>query len=257
MYDFYAAGPGTFTFDPIPRFQIIGLNDTVEVNTTRPVSITVTDEVSKRGLNLRKRATLECDDRSKRYTIGLSYLAAKAMANVAAEYIRSRHRDKLYGYYFGSSPVEDVVSNFTAIADEGDPGIVLSCSDPDHKCNSGKLASRDGATIHYCHKFYGLPNHRRLCGDGISTDPDHTSTVATLSQLSIIVTHTEVYDWACLSSVDDLPEYKKIRNAANYAVSTCTPRGLPRACVLMWGNDLCSASLPRSIKTLSAPDIKC
>ena len=54
-YDFSTSGPGTFTFDSISRFQVAGLNGTVEptIADTHSVTVTITDNVPERKLDLR------------------------------------------------------------------------------------------------------------------------------------------------------------------------------------------------------------
>ena len=74
LYDFSATDPGTFTLNPVSTFQVIGVNDTDEtvpdpvvINTEKagPISITVTDHVSKRELGLEKRVAVDCMDLRK------------------------------------------------------------------------------------------------------------------------------------------------------------------------------------------------
>ena len=83
MYDFSAAGSGTFTFDPVSKFQVITANNTIETSTARSISITVID-VSKRELDLEKRYKVNYDDPRKNKAILMDgYMEARLMANLA------------------------------------------------------------------------------------------------------------------------------------------------------------------------------
>lgn len=226
MYDFFATGPGTFTFGPVPRFQIVGLNHIIETNTARPVSITVTD-VSKRGPNLEGRILVDCSDEHKRYVIGFSYLEARAMARIASMYISSRGEgDRVYQAYFGSSPVPHVVANFDAIVNENDPHGTLSCADPLHQCGGPTAAYTDlSATmkkIYYCDIFYGFVTHDRLC-KGLNANAPNLLASATLHQLSHAVVHTDDIASGCPASLGLAAGNGGIDNAESYSVSPQTP----------------------------------
>ena len=233
VYDFSTVGPGKFTFDPVPRFRIIGLNDTIEANTARSVSITITDDVSKRGLNLEKRATSQCGDDHKRAFIGYSYLEAQFMASDASTYIRVYGGDnQLYKDYFGLNYIGDIAAKFDTIANEREPTRLISCLDTLNKCSTGRFAYPDLRTknIYYCNDFYTLSTRDSLC-KAVDNDIPNTVGGVTIAQLALVLLDTREFFSDCQSSKKVLEEFKKV-NAYSYGVSPQVIRGLPSARVL-------------------------
>ena len=218
---------------------MVGLGDVVETKTTHSVSIIVTDEASKRELNLEKRVTFQCDNQDNLGRVMASYDGAKSMARVAVNYLKEEgDKDRLYKTYFGWNTIEDVIRNFEAIAYDNSLGRNLKCND---HCGSSSPTVIDGDSLIFCNGFFQMSTP--TCdGDGLApnTFPDGV----VLGELTRLILQTGSHAVGCGDSGKREHNDKfKISNTDNYAVSTQTPCGLPRARVLTWGHDLCSASL--------------
>ena len=237
LYDFSATDPGTFIFDPVSSFQVTRLNDTDEIisdpvvinaEKAGPISITVTDHVSKRELGLEKRVAVDCTDLRKEWTIFLSFLDAKQLASEASSYIRSHGADKYYKKYFRDGFTERVIDNFDTIANQTWEKWTTSCSTT--YCNFGDGVIYDlHGTIHYCDPFYTLPSLSSFCNDN-----DHYPRGAlNLRELSLLLkqTHKTVHNDCAYPLHDALDP---MDYSDTYSVSTQTPRSLPRARALTW-----------------------
>ena len=250
LYDFSASGPGTFTFDPVSTFQVIGLDDNFETaSDARPVSITITD-VSKRGLNLEKRHQVSCRDDNKRTFISDSAGEAVAMATRAISYMHIHGSgDQLYKDYFGRNVILDVMVNFNKIVnEEAFPGI-MSCSDPSHSCTGNSVTytqqSGDHMDIFFCDPFYGLVSSGSLCTGTSAESRSHRGGQTLRALAYALLPNTGKQVDGCSES-RGLTDDKKINNLDTYMVSTQILRCLPRARALTRGRDLCSVSPPRS-----------
>ena len=237
VYDFSATGPGTFTFDPVSTFQVIGLNDIVETisDTTRlnianagSVSITVTDDVSKRELHLEKRSRVSCSSSSQASFISASYSEGKSLAAQAASYISSRGAsDSVYKAYFGNNPTSSVISKFTAVANENSSTRTLSCSDPYSVCGGGVIAYTLISTtnIYYCSIFYNEVASDTLC-NGNTVNARNIRGGTTLHELTHAVAGTTDVTYGCPAD-QALSDSNKLRNADNYNVSIQTSCRFP------------------------------
>ena len=255
MYDFAAAGPGTFTFDPVSTFQVIGLDDIVEAisgTNAGSVSITVTDDVSKRELYVEKRAHVSCPNSAQASFISTSYSEGKKMASLAVSYIRSRGAlDPLYTGYFGTNPTSSVISKLSAVANENSSTRILGCSDPARACTPGVIAYTVIATtnIYYCSIFYNQVAPGTLCrGNPVANRNIRGGT--TLHELTHAVAGTVDVTYGC-SADRALSNPNKLKNADSYNVRIQTSCCLPEPCGLTWGHDSRSASLPRPTPTPS------
>jgi len=231
VFDFSTTGPGTFTFDPVSTFQVIGLDDIVETisDTSRinianagSVSITITDDVSKRELSLEKRARNTCTDATKGPFISSSYTEGRSMASIAASYISSRGAsDALYRSYFGSNPTSTVASKFSAVANENSSTRTLSCTDPLSVCGGGVIAYTVIATtdIYYCSIFYNHVAAPTLCS-GNTVNARNIRGATTLHELTHAVAGTVDVNYGCPGN-QALSDTNKLNNADNYNVSTC------------------------------------
>ena len=266
-YNFSTSGAGTYTFKSIPKLQVIGLNGTVEtisdinVDNTRTVSITVTDNLSKRQFNPNDPFKVNCNDDKKHVTIAYGLAEAKELASIAAAYIdHDQGKSQVYKDYFGSNPTSSVIKNFAAIAkvDVVSSKISLYCSDPSKICSPGNAAyflGSEGVThLHFCDAFFRYHPRNELCKNGNTVDDQNIFGGATLFELSYGLLSTDDIAHRCPDG-RNLGNKDKIKNAANYEVSAQTPRGMPRVRVLTWGHDLPSASRPRSTKEPSADEI--
>ena len=237
LYDFSGSGQGTFTFEPVSRFQVIGLNDTVYTTSgatravtanVRSVSITITDDASKRELKLEKRdnGPSACLEEDKRKKIVTSVTEARSMAAVAFTYIRNHHTDQLFKDYFGTNSEETVMHYFDILLNADLPANVFCWAPPD-VCNKKPLAYFDKNSINYCAAFYdqlGVKFIKDFC----KSDYDYayrggtTLRMLTITRLSTTDSHI-----GC-TKAKKLPNDKKIGSADNYEVSVQTPSGLPR-----------------------------
>ena len=230
MYDFSATGPGTFTFDPVSTFQVVGLNDDVEtisdttrinISNTGSVSITVTDDVSKRNLNLDKRAEVTCSNSSQASFISDSYTEGKSLAALSSSYITTRGADdSVYNAYYGANPISSVISKFDAVANENSTSRTLSCTDPSI-CDGGIIAYTDLSTtnIYYCSIFYGYLPSDSLCNNGSTVNDRKVRGSITLHELTHAVAGTDDVTYGCPSNQALTDSYKVI-NADSYNVST-------------------------------------
>jgi len=265
VYDFSATGPGTFTFNPVSTFQVIGLNDAVEnisdtarlnIANAGSVSVTVTGDVSKRELYHEKRARVSCSTSSQASFISASYSEGKSLAAQAASYINSRGAsDSVYRDYFGSNPTSSVVSKFNAVANENSSSRTLSCSDPYSVCGGGVIAYTLISTtnIYYCSIFYNEVASGSLCS-GTTVNARNIRGGTTLHELTHAVAGTDDVGYGCPAN-QGLSDSNKLINADNYNVSTHTSRCPPGGCLLTRGRDSRSASLPRSTPAPSAKQV--
>jgi len=230
VYDFSATGPGTFTFDPISTFQVVGLDDLVETisdtvrikaTVARSVSITVTDDVAKRELILEKRAQVNCSTSSQASFISSSYTEGISLASQSSSYINSRGAsDSVYKAYFGSNPTSSVVSKFNAVANDKSNSRTLSCSDPYNVCDGGVVAYAvvPGPNIYFCSIFYDTLPSNSLCNGGRVNDRNVRGAV-TLHELTHSVAETDDVNYGCPGN-QNLSDSNKLINADNYGVST-------------------------------------
>ena len=224
LYDFSASGPGTFTFDPVSTFQVIGLEGNIitisdvastDIAKTRSVSITITD-VSKRELNLKKSRQVDCNDEKKMFFIVVSVWESGWMAQAAVSYIQNRGADdQVYKDYFGNNPTSNVISNFNRIADtEHDPGT-MSCSDSKHACFLGFAAyTVQPGNIHYCKSFFDQLSLDTLCP---AVDIANLRGGTTLRELAHALRIGVDLRIGCLDS-QKLDDPDKFRNSGNYVV---------------------------------------
>ena len=234
VYDFSASGPGTFTFDPISRFHVIGPNNTVQpisdvarmnVVNAGSVSITITDvpttvpEVSKHKLKLGKRSNIVCSDPKKAAFIRESLDDARYLNMIASTYIGSRgDKDPVYKDYFGDNPTSSVISVLNAIYADN-TNWNLDCSDPYDLCKQGPqaYASRDRRGIFYCDGFYKTHSPDAICKGRTKVDGRYLRGGITIHEFTHAIRYTEDYTQNC-PDARKLIDYKKIRSAANFDV---------------------------------------
>ena len=244
-YNFSASGPGTFIFDPVSTFQVIGLNDSCEttfgatrINATNAgsVSITVTD-VSKREIKLEKRRKVECGTSTKSSFISDSVKEATHMATQAVAYIKAHgDGDSLYMSYFRHNSISDVIANFNKIVNEDALPGTMSCSDPDNACSSDNPAYKQPAgdhfNIYYCDQFYQLDHTDSLCTNPNVSDLKIRGSRALSVLAYALSSNMRKLVEGCDDDTMSLSADDMIRNPDNYMVSTQILRYLPRARVL-------------------------
>ena len=249
LYDFSGSGLGTFTFDPVSTFQVIGLNDAVEttpgatpidIANAGSITITITDDASKRELELDKLVMvlpIECGDHSELVSINSSVTEARALASLASSYIRIMNDgDQPFKDYFGTNSKKDVMEEFDRIfnvdtfnAHSHPNQITLSCFYSSDACDRNKFAYADGLTIHYCLPFNeqrGVEHIQEFCVD----TSDHAYRGGTTLRMLAAAPSDFIVDLqqGC-DAVKRLGDTKKLGSAENYEVSIQTPGGLPRA----------------------------
>ena len=240
VYDFSASGPGTFTFDPVSRFQVTELDgdlkatsDTthIDITNTRTISITVTG-VSKRELQFKKHRVV-CEDHGRNSTITAGLSEAGWIASLAVAYINSRGaKDQLYKDYFGSNSNSTIIDNFNRILKPESTGATMFCSDPDQSCLSSDVSayttpSAEG--IFYCDSFYSQLSLYSLCRGETTVNARKIRGGTTLRMLaSVLIPGVADNGRTCIDN-QGLTDPQKVSNAGNYEVSTKTLRCLPRA----------------------------
>ena len=241
VYDFSAADSGTFTFDPVPRFQVVGLNDAVEANTTHSISITVSDDVSKRELDLEKRSTVQCDINADKDRYGRMLSAAGNVYSLAATagwYISVKGTgDPIYRRYFGKLPKDLVLANFKAIKDM-DRWVTLDCSCPSHNCKPGRCLQKDPVystvtLVYFCDPFFTPSYHpvNAFCTN--PTDVDYNRVGVTFRVYATLLPSTRIVESSCDQAANSI-DSDKLKNTYSYAVSIQTPHDVPGAHVLTW-----------------------
>ena len=225
MYDFFAAGSGTFTFHPVSKFQVIGTNNTIEANIARSVSITVID-VSKRELDLEPKVpSFRCKGEHNK-TLRAAYWEARVMANYAIINIeRKGPDDSHYMKYFGKNNYVNVMANFVDIVSPNNPHD-FACDD--YSCFDEPYHYFGTNGILFCQPFFSLLRSKTLCVLPARM-PRETRGGAMLIAMS--PPYLKKDDKTC-DEAKALLDPEKFTTAANYAVSAQTPRCLPRARML-------------------------
>ena len=233
LYDFSGSGLGTFTFDPVSRFEVIGLNDTVDTTSgaipivvadAHPVSITITNDASKRELKLEKRELIRigCDATSVRYPfVRDSVIEAQSMAGTARTYIENNHSDQLFKDYFGTNSEQTVMDRFTLIfrADRGYPQMTLHC-EADEKSCGGRIAYYNDAGGHYCNAFWdqkGVKGIKDFCKD--SSDYVYRGGTTLRMLAAIFNGADDHYPRLACDKAITFDNHQKIITARNYEVS--------------------------------------
>ena len=234
LYDFSASGPGTFTFDPVSRFQVIGLDDAARTasNTTctstanaHSVSITITD-VSKREIKF-GTSRVFCPGRDIK-TIENSFNEAAGMAQLGVKYIKENGADKrVFKPYFGDNQDSTVIDRFNRLIGAGSDGTTISifCSDPHRSCSGGQPAYTHPSnkySIFLCDNFFDQLPMDALCGKPpIATVGDRKIRGGTIFRMlaSLFVPGMVDGGHKCSDSMN-LPDPDKATNTDNYDVST-------------------------------------
>lgn len=243
VYDFSTTGPGTFTFDPVSRFQAIELNNPastigaarINVATTHSVTVTVINDVSKREakreVGLGKRDQIVCSDPDKASFIADSIKDAGYLNIIASVYMDSRGPDDpLYKAYFGSNPISDVMSSLNLIGDISKVPITMDCSDPYDTCSRAiAYTHHEDKTIYFCSGFFELKSPQSLCKGNTVNKRNLRGGVA-IHELSHALELAHDLKYGCPES-QGLSDPDKIQNADNFEVrSTCLVAYLESVC---------------------------
>ena len=232
---------------------MIGVDDSVETtsDTTpvdianiRSVSITITHDLSKRGVWV----TCHSTDAGVPL-IQASINEAKDMARRAIAYIKeNQDRDGFYKDYFGNNPTSDVIRNFGFIVDTNSHDVRAHCSSP--ICSSGNRDAINPAgtnDIYFCESFFVQQPLLSLCKKETTPTAGNLRGGTALRMLARTFVPGVAGEGRTCERGRELSDFGKITNNLNYEASTQTPHCLLRAHVLTWDRDLCSASLLRSM----------
>ena len=169
------------------------------------------------------------------------------MANASAIYIGNLSADdQLYKDYFGNNPASDVAHNFNLIFNSDSPNVNMRCADPD--CSASEALNPAGTPdIYYCARFWAQLHLPSLCNGETTATKRNLRGGTTLRMLARTLVPGVAGQARSCDESRGLSDFDKITNNDNYEASTQTPHCLPRARVLTWDRDLCSASLPRSM----------
>ena len=221
-YDFSTTGPGTFTFDPVPWFRVVGLNGTAKTHVadTHSVFITVTDGVSKREVDLEKRTLVFCKDAKKSDLLATNLADSKDLILVVMAYLITYDSDDtLYKDYFGLNPVRSVFDNFSYIYSERSISTILACEGSSDHCLGGIWSyTLDGKTLQFCPSFFAAPTYppNQLCKDP-NLGENSVSGGYVVTQLAKTFLFAEEIKAGCSDS-QKLRDGEKLKNAANYKV---------------------------------------
>ena len=259
LYDFSAAGPGVFAFDPVSSFQVIGLDDTneaisypvaINVGNTHPISVTVTDDVSKRELDLNKRLVADCPAGDRQSALRGSFTDIESLITSATTLLQKygKNHEAYTRYFWIDSSLNGVFSNFATLAKDNWNSRTLRCAGANNACKSRGPVYVSGDSLVYCDSFFSgsYKPTPSLC-DGNSPNINSNRGALAFREFTHLLLHTGTYGYGCSDSAG-LSDPLKTQNSDNYVVSTQAARGLPGVRVLTWGHKLCSASLSRPTK---------
>ena len=227
LYDFSATGPGTFTFDPVPSFQVV--DDTVgaasntvslDIANARSVAVTVTGDASKRSLHPDMPHQFKCNDLTQAGLIFISHLESEWLAANAIDYIkRLPAPNVLFRKYFGSSGSRVVISAFERVVNDNIGSRDLSCLDSQHKCsNIAAYSSSD--TIHYCPPFFCQVDATKLCSKQTKIEANNIRGSTTISQVLQVLGLAGNSLVGCTNAGDpNADTNEKIHNGDSYGVS--------------------------------------
>ena len=249
LYDFSGSGPGTFSFDPVLRFQVIEVDDGVETTSDATpidianagyVSIIITDGLSKRRVAISSAScTYRYDDAEA--SIG----EARSLAAQAAQYIKDNGADSLYDAYFGGNPTDEFITKFGFIV-YSDLYKEANCDcivDPPSNPDVYNEAGTD--YIHFCKPFFNQKTLSSICNKETNATAQDLRGGSTLRMLGRTFVPGVAGEGRTCEESRRLSDFDKIANDNNYEASTQTRHYLPRARVLTRDRDLCSVSLQR------------
>lgn len=259
LYDFSASGPGTFTFDTVSTFEVIGDDATrFEIAKASSISITVTDDASRREIGLEKRRIV-CGGPKGSFILS-SREEAAVLAQVAISYIQggSENAIRLINEYFGS--VKDIrllYANYENISNLKADDPTLYCEDHRGQCTPDKSAYFVfGDGVSYCDSFYKQEPLNSLC-HGVGPGDGRIRGGTTFRMLAPqLMGNIAESTWVrtCTADRGGNVQNDKERNVGNYEVSAQIPHCLLRVGALTGGCDFRSASPP---KLTRPPSAKC
>ncbi|RDB20163.1 Neutral protease 2 MEP8 [Hypsizygus marmoreus] len=225
LFDFASAGTGTFSFEAITNFKVMGAEERVagaqsfaKIQATTPtVQVQVTGDVAKRELpELNKRATNICTTSSRKSFIDASYTEGKALASGGVSYINTNGANTLYKAYWGAIATSRPRSVLSAVASESSSSRTLSCVDSYGVCSGGVIAYTVIATtnIYYCSIFFNEVPSTSLCS-GTTVASRNVRGGTTLHELTHAVADTDDVTYGCAAD-QALSDSQSVINADNY-----------------------------------------
>ncbi|GLB34257.1 putative secreted metalloproteinase that allows assimilation of proteinaceous substrates [Lyophyllum shimeji] len=225
LFDFASMGTGTFSFEPITNFKVLGAADDFKgvesfskiQATANAMTVEVTKDIAKRELpQLNKRAVDICTTSSKKSFIDASYTEGKALASGAISYINSNGANALYQAYWGATSTSRVTSVLSAVANENSSSRTLSCVDSYGACSNGVIAYTVISTtnIYYCSIFFNEVPSTSLCS-GTSVASRNVRGGTTLHELTHAVAGTDDVTYGCAAD-QALSDSQAVINADNY-----------------------------------------
>ncbi|KIY72455.1 zincin [Cylindrobasidium torrendii FP15055 ss-10] len=225
LYDFDAAGAGTFTFSPLVDFmvakadaaldtlaEVASNNFEVAISNVTPVAL-----MAEATDKLEKRASVSCSTSTYSSFISSSYSEAKSLASLGVSYISSYGSSgSIFSAYFSGVSTSTVSSKLSAVASESSSSRTLSCTDPYGVCDGNVIAYTLIATtnIYYCSIFYNEVTTSRLCS-GTSVASRNIRGGTTLHELTHAVADTDDITYGCAND-QALSSSNKAINADNY-----------------------------------------
>ena len=222
LYDLSANGPGTFTFDPVSTFQVMGPDHTVKTNVADvyPISVSITDDVSKREPRSEEGQKVSCEGNPNKTALIMgAAFESWSLADTAGFYIDRGNDSALYKKYFGTNDQAKVRANFDKLAKAQNMSMMISCLDPHDECNTNPVGAYTAdSNVHVCDSFYHQLHLDSVCEDEV-VGPHHTRASTILGQVAQVLNIGGTDAVGCKQS-RKLGDDKKIINADNYRVST-------------------------------------
>ena len=214
-YDFSTTGPGTFTISSVSRFQVAGLDGTVETNIADIHSIT--DSVSKRKHHLRS-ATVDCSKHELVPVLEDGLRESKLLAAIAGLYILiTGADDKLYKLYFGSNDPTTVMGTYGAIIDGGPP-TKLYCQTMLSQCpTTAPGYTNDKKGLYFCPVFFLGSTIDELCHGAGPEDTLIRGGAVVELLASAVIPDSDFIEEPCRES-RKLFDGDKLKNPSNYRV---------------------------------------
>ncbi|KAK0189988.1 hypothetical protein F5146DRAFT_647057 [Armillaria mellea] len=222
LYDFASAGKGTFVFEPITDFRVVGADERVasQLSAVKAIAevieVEVTSEVTKRSL---KRSTDVCANETLSGFINASYVEAKELASISLDYISTlgNSTNNTMTAYFGTNPAQNVTDKLQLVADENDPSRTLNCLDEYGVCDGNVIAYTviDTTDIYFCGIFFDEVPATDLCTGNTTVAARNIRGGTLLHELTHAVADTVDVTYGCATD-QRLTAAQQIQNADNF-----------------------------------------
>ncbi|EEB90307.1 hypothetical protein MPER_11500 [Moniliophthora perniciosa FA553] len=223
LFDFASAGTGTFSFEPVTSFQIVGSEEKISESeqvhvTSNAVAVNIIKQLEKRDI-LQKRAVDICNNPAQRAFIDAAYAEGKEMARASLSYILQYPGSNLYLRYFKNNNPNTVAGVFNAVATENSLQRTIDCSDPYGYCQSrGWIAYAlfdPPQNVYVCQTFSNTVPQTDLCTGASTVNQRNQRGAIILHELTHALAGTVDINYGC--PVDEqLNANDQLRNADNY-----------------------------------------